>query len=357
MRRAITATILLVAVAVAGCGGDTEERSGQGIGQGAQGGEAAGGDGGGGGLTIGLPTAQTSFANVDVVVAQEQGFFKEQGIDVQVQNFGSGLKSVQAVVAGGVEIGGASIEPVAAAVAQNQDLKVIGAYADRLTVNVTVPKSIAGVEDLEGKPVGIQDVGAFREIMVRYLLDRNGMKPDDVDYRPVSASGYTGALLAGQIDAAVLQQEQYFGILAEDPSYHAIADLYELQPDYFYGTYFAKSDWLESNPNEAKAFVRAITQAHRFMYENKAETVAIAAETVGFDRKAVAKAYDVLLGKNQVFPVDGGLDRKRIDYTLGQLGELGTVSGEPPDYSELVDESAASAAEAELGEAERGGGS
>src|SRR5688572_26466983 len=109
MRKPVTATILLVALVVAGCGGDTDERSGQGIGQGAQ-----GGDGGGGGLTIGLPTAQTSFANVDVVVAQEQGFFKEQGIDVEVQNFGSGLKSVQAVVAGGVEIGGASIEPVAA---------------------------------------------------------------------------------------------------------------------------------------------------------------------------------------------------------------------------------------------------
>jgi hypothetical protein len=44
-------------------------------------------------------------------------------------------------------------------------------------------------------------------------------------------------------------------------------------------------------------------------------------------------------------------------YTLGQLGELAAVSGEPPHYSELVDDSAASAAEAELGEAERGGGS
>jgi hypothetical protein len=44
-------------------------------------------------------------------------------------------------------------------------------------------------------------------------------------------------------------------------------------------------------------------------------------------------------------------------YTLGQLGELAAVTGEPPHYSELVDDSAASAAEAELGEAERGGGS
>jgi NitT/TauT family transport system substrate-binding protein len=221
-----------------------------------------------------------------------------------------------------------------------------------------VPESIAGVEDLRGKPVGIQDVGAFREIMVRYLLQRNGMQPSDVNYRPVAASGYVNALLAGQIEAAVLQQEQYFGILEKDPKYQALVDLYEVQPDYFYGTYFAKSDWLEDHADEAKAFTAAITEAHRFMYQNKAETVAIASETTGFDEKAVSKAYDILLEKNKVFPVDASLDRKRMEYTLTQLDRLGAVSGEAPDYSELVEEAPANAADDKLGDsAERGAGS
>lgn len=355
MRRAIAAVSVLAALLVAACGGTDQERSGQGIGQGAGGG-ASGGDGGG--ITVGLPTAQTSFANVDVVIAEEKGFFKKQGIDVEVQNFGSGLKAVQAVVAGGVDIGGSSIEPVAAAAARDQGLKVIGAYADRLTVNVTAPKSIGGVGDLRGKPVGIQDVGAFREIMIRSLLERNGMQASDVDYRPVAASGYVNALLAGQIQAAVLQQEQYFGVLEQDPKYHALVDLYELEPGYFYGTYFAKSDWLEAHADEAKAFMTAITEAHRFMYQNEADTLAIASEATGFDRAAVSKAYDVLIGKNKVFPVDAGLDRKRIEYTLKQLEKLEAVSGEAPSYSELVDDSAANAAVKELGEpAERGAGS
>jgi NitT/TauT family transport system substrate-binding protein len=352
MRTAVAVSIVLIALAAAACGG-SEERSGQGIGQSA--GSSSSGDGGG--LTIGLPTAQTSFANTDVVIAEKKGFFEDHGIDVEVQNFGSGLKSVQAVVAGGVDIGGASIEPVAAAAARDQDLKVIGAYADRLTVNVTVPKSVGSIDDLRGAPVGIQDVGAFREIMMRYVLGKNGMEAGDVDYRPVAASGYVNALLVGQIEAAVLQQEQYFGVLQQDAKYHAIVDLYELQPDYFYGTYFAKSDWLDDNPDEAKAFVAAITEAHRFMYENKAETVAIASETTGFDRDATSKAYEVLIQKNKVFPVDGGLDRERIDYTLGQLDRLEAVSGEAPSYSDLVDASAADAAVEELGgSAERGAG-
>ena len=60
-------------------------------------------------ITVGLPTAETSFANSDVVVAQQQGFFEDQGLQVELQNFGSGLKVVQAVVSGDVQVGGSSI--------------------------------------------------------------------------------------------------------------------------------------------------------------------------------------------------------------------------------------------------------
>jgi NitT/TauT family transport system substrate-binding protein len=354
MKRLMTA-LLAVAIGmpiVAGCGGDEERRPSQGIGG------AAGESSGGGGDTvrIGLPTGQTSFANTDVVVAQKQGFFEEEGLKVSVQNFGSGLKAVQAVIGDGADIGGSSIEPVAAAAARDQKVKVIGAYADRLTVNLTTPGSIGAVSDLEGKGVGIQDVGAFREIMVRYVLQRNGMTPKDVTYRPIAATGYTGALLAGQIDAAILQQEQYFAVKEEKPDFHALADLYELQPDYFYGTYFAKEDWIAEHRKETTAFAAALIKAHRFMYDNRAETVKIAAEATGFSEQAVGEAYDVLLKKNKVFPTDAGLDRERIEFTLGQLEKLKSISGEAPSYEEFVDTAPGDAAVEEVGGSARRGG-
>jgi len=43
-------------------------------------------------IRIGLPTGKTSFANMDVVVAQELGLFKQQALDVSIQNFDSGVK-------------------------------------------------------------------------------------------------------------------------------------------------------------------------------------------------------------------------------------------------------------------------
>ena len=120
-------------------------------------------------LKIGLPTGKTSFANVDVVIAQEMGFFKQQALDVSMQNFDSGVKVVQAVVAGDVAVG-ASLEPVVNAAVAGGKVAIIGTYANRLTVSMVTPKTITSVTD-RGKHAGIQDVGAFREVMTRMVLE------------------------------------------------------------------------------------------------------------------------------------------------------------------------------------------
>jgi len=133
------------------------------------------------------------------------GFFKQQALDVTIQNFDSGVKVVQAVVAGDVAIGGASIEPVIHATVAGGKVAIIGTYANRLTVSMVTPKTITSVTALRGKHAGIQDVGAFREVMTRMVLESAKLTPQDVSYIPVSAPGYIQGLIAGQIHSAILQ--------------------------------------------------------------------------------------------------------------------------------------------------------
>jgi NitT/TauT family transport system substrate-binding protein len=288
-------------------------------------------------INLGLPTAQTSFANADVMVAQEQGFFEEQGIQVEVQNFSSGLRVAQAIISGDLQIGASSIEPVINASAQGGQLSIIGGYADRLTVSMVTPGAIESVADLRGQNLGIQDVGAFREVMTRMVLESGGLTADDVTYRPIEANAYTGALLSGQISSAILQAEQTAETSNQDPSFHELADLYEVEPEYYYGTYFAQKDWLSDNADNAVRFLTAITQAHRFMYDNKEETVPIVAEATGFDPEIIDQAYEKLLVQNGVFPVNEGLEEERLTYTLERMRGLGLLEAGEPNMSELVD--------------------
>lgn len=288
-------------------------------------------------VELGLPTDVTSFANADVAVAEAQGFFRAAGLTVHVKNLSSGVTVVQGVVGGTLHIGAASIEPVVNAVAQGGGLVIVGSYADRLTVSMVTPREIQTAADLRGKRLGIQQVGAFREVMTRMVLQGVGMTPADASYVPSAANGYTSALVQGTIQSAILQQEQAIDVLQRNDQLHVLVDLGQLRPEYFYGTYAVSRTWLASHPDVAKRFLTAIVRAHRFMYQDKAATVPIVARATGLGETVIAQAYDVLLGKQGAFAVNAGLDPTRIARTIQTMEQFQILTGAAPDASALVD--------------------
>ena len=300
-------------------------------------------------INLGLPTSVTSFANADVAVAQARGFFAGEGLTVHVKNLASGVPVVQGVVGGSLDIGASSIEPVVNADAQGGGLVIIGSYADRLTVSMVTPASIRTPAELRGKRLGIQTVGAFREVMTRMVIENAGLTPSNVAYVPVSSDGYTGALVQGSIQSAILQQEQVTNVLQRDHSLHVLVNLYQALPDYFYGTYVVNRTWLTHHPQTAQKFLTAIVRAHRFMYRNKAATVPIVAHATGFSQQVIGQAYDVLLGHEGVFPVNQGLDAAHIATTIQTMERYKTLTGTAPAVSSLVDTGPISAVVRQLG--------
>jgi NitT/TauT family transport system substrate-binding protein len=202
---------------------------------------------------------------------------------------------------------------------------------------MVTPKTITSAAELRGKNAGIQDVGAFREVMTRMVLESAQLTPKDVRYIPVSAPGYIPGLIGGQIHSAILQTEQALELLERDARFHVLVDLYAVEPDYFYGTYFVSKDWLAKNPDLAARFLTALTQAHRVMYQDKAETVRIAAKATGFNASVIDTAYDVLLVNNKVFPLNDGLELTRLTYTIRKMRALGLLKDQVPDLAQLID--------------------
>src|SRR5437764_10047215 len=130
-------------------------------------------------IKVSLPGLKPAFSQSDIAVAEANGFFREQALTVQTQGLASGVKTVQSVVAGDSDVGASSVEPVLGAAAQG-GLTIIGSYADRLPVVMETPSTITKPADLKGKQLGIQAVGAFREIMTRFVYQGAGLTQDDV---------------------------------------------------------------------------------------------------------------------------------------------------------------------------------
>ncbi|HKF76616.1 MAG TPA: ABC transporter substrate-binding protein [Candidatus Dormibacteraeota bacterium] len=287
-------------------------------------------------IKVSLPGLKPAFSQSDIAVADANGFFKEQKLTVQTQGLASGVQTVQSVLAGDSDIGAASVEPVLAAAATG-GLTIIGSYADRLPVVVETPDSIARPADLKGKQLGIQSVGAFREIMMRAVYQGAGLTKDDVSYVTVADTGYVSALLTHKIDAAILQQEQSIDTEAKDTSFHVLADLYKTWPQYYYGTFFVKSDWLQSNRGVAVRFLTALTRAHRLIYSNEARVVPEIADVTGFPAAEIQKAYDRLIKQDGVFPVNEGLETARFQFTVARMKEIGLLPQGPPDLARVID--------------------
>ncbi|WP_127129743.1 ABC transporter substrate-binding protein [Georgenia sp. SYP-B2076] len=344
-RLAGAVAVVTLSLTAAACGGGASP-----------GGSTGGGSasaGGGGTVKVGLPTSVTSFANADIVVADELGYFKDVGLKVDVTNLKSGTSVTTGVVSGNLQVGGASIEPVINAAAGGGDVRIIGSYTDRLEVEMVTPESVKSVEDLRGKNLGVQEIGAFREVMTRMVLESAGMTQQDVSYIPTNADAYISALLQGRIDSAILHPEQAIAAEQQDPSLHALVNLYKVEPDYYYGVYFVSDKWLKGNQDTAQKFLQAVTKAHRTMYDDKAKVVPIIAKATGFDAAVIDQAWGVYMTEIQAFPKNEGLEQNRLDYTVKRMGELGTLrKGEEPDLGTLVDRKPITAAVKELGKAD-----
>jgi ABC-type nitrate/sulfonate/bicarbonate transport system substrate-binding protein len=236
------------------------------------------------------------------------------------------------------------------AAAAGGDIVIIGSYSDRLAVSAVTPREVVTPADLRGRPLGVQEIGAFREVMTRLVLQQGGLTPNDVQYVPVDAQSYTAALVDGRIQSAILQTEQ---AVAAEHSYgnlHVLVDLADIVPNYHYGTFFVSRSWLEANRETAERLITAITRAHRYMYSNKDETVRIVADATGFDDSIIAESYDRLLTQRQIFPLNTGLDPERIRSTVDSMRQLGILKGDPPPVDRLIDTGPATDAVKQLGE-------
>jgi hypothetical protein len=99
---------------------------------------------------------------------------------------------------------------------------------------------------------------------------------------------------------------------------------------YGWPTTSVQGERLKANEGSAERFLAAITRAHRFMYENKNETVKIVAKATGFAPKVIEQAYARLLARNAVFPVNDGLDEGRLTHTLARISSSGCCRARRP---------------------------
>ncbi len=219
---------------------------------------------------------KASFYYLPLTLAEQLGYFKAEGLEVEISDFSGGARALQAVVGGSADVVSGAYEHTINLQNKGQMFQsfVLQGRAPQIALGVstrTLPgyKSVA---DLKGKKIGVTAPGSSTNMMANLVLSRAGIKAGDVSFIGVGTSaGALTALRSGQIDA-ICNIDPVMTMLEQKGDVRIVFDTRTLKGtrEVFggpmpAGCLYAPQDFLQKNPNTAQALTYAMVHALKWL--------------------------------------------------------------------------------------------
>ena len=282
-------------------------------------------------IKIGLLPFSESLA---AVIADKQGFFKTEGLEVEISKFDSGAVAVPVLQSGRLDIVLSSTVSTFQAIEQGLDAVVLapGAIVRQsppdTTTSVIVRKgAIGSLKALEGKRVAVNVINSTAWLHAVALLDKHGVDRSKVRFSEVPFPQMNDPLLAGQLDA-VVQVEPFRSALMATGNAEIIGWPYvETAPNTDITQYIALTSWVEKNRATAAKFVRAVSKGAQFAASNEAATRDINQQFTNLNPALKDKVLLPRLGT--------AINLPEMNHTMGMMQKYGLLKT-PVDLSKRV---------------------
>ena len=234
----------------------------------------SGGSGGSGGDVVRLATGvDPSYAAV--YVAEDQGFFKDQGVDVQVSNLEGGPAMAQAVIAGQADMGTQSDATTVTQMASSPDLVGLMDFQHSSTYIKVVwgpkVKAVSDIKKLATLP------GIMTLATVRYL-ESKGVDPKSVEQVSANPPDVPVMLKRGDVDATVIY-EPWATRAAQESGGKIVGNIGDFGVSYAQWL-IASNKWLKGHEEQAADVAAAIDEANTFIKENPEEADQIISKAI-----------------------------------------------------------------------------
>ncbi len=199
-----------------------------------------------------------------IYLAHSKGFFKAQGVDVDLQVIDDTKVGMAALAAKRIEAYGATPNTVLLyAKADNPFVMVMTVDDSKGGDGVVAKKEIKSIAELKGKRVAFLE-GSIAQFYLSYLLKREGLSEKDVTAVNMGSTGDAGAaFVAGRVDAAVVW-EPWLSKGKSAPDGHVLIDSSKT-PGLIIDTLAFRQDVVKSRPDDVRKVVRAVGQAVRLL--------------------------------------------------------------------------------------------
>ena len=326
----IAGLVVVLAAALAGCGDDPPSSASSTSGSGPE--KRS--------VTIAI-TAPGSTGNVPLYIAQQKGWFEDEGLDVKLSGLSGGSDAITALVSGSADASTNIYNHTLTTAQQGRSVESVLVFTRAPGAAVFVGKrhpEVRSIEDMADLKIGVVSLGGATDLMIRYLFKQAGLDPSKAKLVTVGAgSQAVNALEQGQVDALVAV-EPTLTRLAERGAGRVVTDLRDpAESERLYGgptpswSLLVTSEFAEENPKTTQALVRAALKGLRYTLDHTPEEIAASlpadifypGDTKPTFLKVLASNKD-LLSKDGLMPPEGPeTSVKQLDASsAGKLGDV-----------------------------------
>ncbi len=298
------------------------------------------------------------FYYLPLTVAERKGYFKDEGLEVEIPDFAGGAKALQALVGGSADMVSGAYEHTINMIAKKQPIKAVVLQAKYSSIVLVMSKErgakYKSPKDLKGLKIGVTAPGSSTNMFVNNLLAKDGLKPTDVSIVGVgTGSGAFAAMDKGEIDAlsnldpvvTQLESTGKFVAVADSRTEKGMKEIYG--GDYHASVIYITDEFIKKNPNTVQAVVNAMVRADRWIAKASPQEIV---DLMPAEYKAGNPSlYKEGLLKNMIgYSEDGQMSMKAAEnvYKVLRQFEPSVMAAGKMDLSQTFDNSFAKKAAA-----------
>ena len=220
--------------------------------------------------------SKSLFYYLPLTIAERLGYFKDEGLNVEISDFPGGAKALQALIGGSADMTSGSFEHTINMQAKGQAIEAVVLQGRYPAIALGMRKDRAAQyksgKDLKGMKIGVTAPGSSTNLFVSNLLAKDGLAPDSVSIIGVGATaGAVAAMRKGELDAisnldpVIHQLEAAGDIVAVVDTRTAQGTQQVYGGAYHAGCIYATTDFVKKNPNTTQAVVNAMVRAVRWL--------------------------------------------------------------------------------------------
>jgi len=266
-------------------------------------------------------------------IAVDGGYFREQGLDVDLVHIDAGAPLLAALSNGELDITFAGGPSLVLGALQGFETMTIGSTSNMLDDSVFGRNGIQTVDDLRGGSVGVTNLKAITDVAARLGLKRLGLEAE-VDYFPRRTGGLAESLAGienGSLDAASINVPATFE--ARKRGFRELVDVTAMQIPFYSSGVGATKKKLAERPDLPERYLRALAQSVARLKTDRDYTVqTMARYTQMSDLDLLGATVDVY---RPLYTTDPYPERAAVQATLDVEENPAARTARPEDVVEF----------------------